>query len=180
MKYASIKKEHLFLTTNDTIIFLNSSEKFNTINDLLKLPYFANKIVYIDLWATTCIPCIREFNFSNKLYEKYKDKNVVFLYLCENYHGNRNDEWRKKWKKLVTENNLKGIHLFTYVLPPDSLIHEEIGIDFLSKISDSKKAAAYGVPFYMIANKGKIILNNVSRPSDLNTSRLIDSLLVEK
>jgi thiol-disulfide isomerase/thioredoxin len=38
-----------------------------------------DKIVVINLWSTTCAPCIDEMPDLNKLVEKYNHKNVVFL-----------------------------------------------------------------------------------------------------
>ena len=32
------------------------------------------KVLYIDVWATWCGPCIKEFPYLKKLIEDYKDK----------------------------------------------------------------------------------------------------------
>ena len=37
------------------------------------------KVLVINLWFTTCHPCIAELPALNKLVKEYKDKNVVFL-----------------------------------------------------------------------------------------------------
>jgi peroxiredoxin len=37
------------------------------------------KVIVINLWFTTCAPCIAELPALNKLAEEYKGKNVVFL-----------------------------------------------------------------------------------------------------
>ena len=37
------------------------------------------KVIVINLWFTTCHPCIAELPALNKLVKEYKDKNVVFL-----------------------------------------------------------------------------------------------------
>jgi thiol-disulfide isomerase/thioredoxin len=44
------------------------------------LEEFKNKIVFINLWATWCPPCIAELPDLQKLYNKYGDK-VVFLFI---------------------------------------------------------------------------------------------------
>jgi peroxiredoxin len=37
------------------------------------------KVIVINLWFTTCHPCIAELPALNRLVEEYKNKNVVFL-----------------------------------------------------------------------------------------------------
>ncbi len=37
------------------------------------------KIVVINLWATWCEPCVKEMAELNALFEKFKDKDIVFL-----------------------------------------------------------------------------------------------------
>ena len=41
------------------------------------------RIVHINIWATTCGPCISEFPELNKLHEKYKTKDVAFISIGE-------------------------------------------------------------------------------------------------
>lgn len=40
-----------------------------------------NKILFINVWATWCIPCVEEFPDIVKIYNNYKDENVQFLSL---------------------------------------------------------------------------------------------------
>jgi peroxiredoxin len=41
------------------------------------------KIVVLNFWFTTCLPCIKEMPELNELVEKYKKKNVVFLAIAK-------------------------------------------------------------------------------------------------
>lgn len=43
------------------------------------LSSYKGKVIYIDLWATWCGPCIQESPYFHSLAEKYKDKNIAFL-----------------------------------------------------------------------------------------------------
>ena len=45
----------------------------------VSLEQFKGKYVVIDVWASWCQPCKREFPHLKELEEKYKDKNVVFV-----------------------------------------------------------------------------------------------------
>lgn len=42
------------------------------------------KVVYMDVWATWCGPCLEQMPNSKKLEQNFKDKNVSFVYLCVN------------------------------------------------------------------------------------------------
>src|SRR5690606_9084668 len=54
------------------ITFLDLEGKELKFKDL----FDGENYVYIDLWATWCIPCIKEIPFLEKVEEKYHDKNI--------------------------------------------------------------------------------------------------------
>jgi peroxiredoxin len=64
------------------------------------------KVVVLNFWFTTCIPCIKEIPDLNTLVQDYKDKNVVFLGLT---FSNKDQV-----KKFLTK------HPFDYTLLPGS------------------------------------------------------------
>ena len=45
----------------------------------VSLSQFRGKIVYLDFWASWCSPCLDSFPWMDKMQEKYRDKNVVFV-----------------------------------------------------------------------------------------------------
>ncbi len=49
----------------------------------------SNKIVIINWWATSCLPCIEEIPVLNKLVDKYQDQNIDFIAIVwdENNHS---------------------------------------------------------------------------------------------
>ena len=39
------------------------------------------KVIFVDYWASWCKPCMKELKKINILHEKYKDKDIVYVYL---------------------------------------------------------------------------------------------------
>ncbi len=150
-------------SNNNKIYFVDSVSKYKTLEDILSLPKFINKTVYIDYWATTCAPCIKEFSNIADIKKSNILKNVEFIYICDNYHGNQDDIDRKNWKNLVLKHQLEGTHFYFYITPPNKIIHDVIDLNYLTNHQNDK---LYGVPTYFIAKEGKIIIYNAKRPSE--------------
>jgi thiol-disulfide isomerase/thioredoxin len=65
----------------------------NTSGKTFNLEDFRNKVVYLDLWASWCIPCIEEIPFLKDLYNKYKDDDrIVFISIAV---LDRYNDWKK-------------------------------------------------------------------------------------
>jgi thiol-disulfide isomerase/thioredoxin len=116
------------------------------------------QIVYVDVWATWCGPCLRELPFSKKIQKSYKDnKDVVFLYVSVDKDGDA-------WKKMITsDSDWEGVH---------------INSDAVSVYS------AYlitGIPRYVLIDRdGKIAKSFASRPSSGEVEMEINELLKPK
>jgi thiol-disulfide isomerase/thioredoxin len=116
---------------------INEEGKKVSLNDL------KGKIVYIDFWSTSCVPCRLEMPDSKKLIEKYKDKEIVFLYI--NIEDNK-----ESWIKYL-EKNKEGTHLYA-----DRELSKKLMHDY----------AFDGIPhFVLIDRAGKLIDVNAERPS---------------
>ena len=142
----SISKEKE-LELPEGIINLEGDKEINSIQELINL--FPNKVLYIDVWATWCSPCLFEFR-QNKPLEEYaenKDIELVFISVDE-------IDRKEKWRKTITENNLKGSHLIANHLLKNELI---------DKFGDGSNLA---LPHYIIYDKnGKLADGDAKQPS---------------
>lgn len=135
--------------------FTLKDEKGKTVS----LSDFKGKYVYLDFWGVSCGPCIYEIkNHSPKLYESYKDKNIVFINICVDVN-------ESNWKKALTQYNIGGVNLLA------------------EGYANNPVCQAYNmnaIPHYILIDKeGNFIEHNAPRPSE-NINDLFDKLLLEK
>lgn len=124
------------------------------------LSTFKGKLVYVDVWATWCGPCIGEIPALQKLEHEYQGKNVSFISISI-------DEDKDAWLKMVNEKELGGIQLWAGNL---------WGSDSIEGIT--KNYAIYNIPRYMLFSlNGTVISTNAPRPSSSAIRSLLDSNL---
>jgi Redoxin len=74
------------------------------------LAEFKGKILYIDVWATSCAPCIAKFPDAKQLKNRLKlpqiDTLIQFVNICTG-------ESKSKWKKLLKQHQPIGINLYS-------------------------------------------------------------------
>ena len=74
---------------------------------LTSLSSLKGKYVYIDIWATWCGPCIKEFPDLKKLINDYKgNPNIEFVCISIDSKADY-----QKWRSFITEKQLEGIQL---------------------------------------------------------------------
>jgi thiol-disulfide isomerase/thioredoxin len=138
---------------SDNNIHFIEDKNLKTFEQVIRLNQFKDKVIYVDLWGTRCIPCIEEFAFNNELKEKFKDQPVEYLYLAVDY-GHPDDYSR--WKEMVQDKKLFGYNM---------LISASLYKEVWNIIKDSVKEM-YLIPHYIIVDKkGKIVYADAARPS---------------
>ena len=155
-----LEKEYLEKNYNQLVLAKGKvSPKFvayeNVKGGVLSLDDLKGKYVYIDIWATWCKPCTREFPYLKKIEKKYHNKNIEFVSVS--IDSKRDYE---TWKNMIKENDLEGIQLYAK--------------------GDQSFTSAYRVRsiprFILIDPKGMIINANAPRPSSASLVPLLESL----
>ena len=115
-------------------------------------------LLYIDVWATWCGPCIKEMPALKDLVAEYAGKNIEFVSISIDHKTDY-----EKWRKMVPEKNVGGVQLY-----------DEEGLS-----SDFMKAFSVGlIPrIMMIDAEGKIISSNAPRPSSKEVRGFINGYL---
>ena len=123
--------------------------------DTLTMDNFKGSVLYIDVWATWCGPCIGEHPAMEKLQEQFKDQNVTFLAVSI-------DDTKEPWKKMVATKELGGVHVFA-----PGAWNAQIIEDYMIQ----------GIPrFILIDQDGNIVDATAQRPSG-NIAEDIEALL---
>jgi thiol-disulfide isomerase/thioredoxin len=137
--------------------FINLSEKqqapaFNisrSNGETLTISHFEDSYIYIDVWASWCLPCGKETPFFEKLKQKYKDKQIEFVSLSI-------DSKKEDWMEYLESKKLDHNQFL--------VLDTELFLDaYMIKT----------IPhFLIIDDKGNLIDNNASRPSEERTEWL--------
>ena len=117
------------------------------------------KVVYVDVWATWCKPCVSEFPYAKQLQQIFLPTDqVAFLYLSI-------DANQAAWKKMVSTDKVpSGYH---------------INIFDQKQSGQFRKSYLIGsVPRYILIDKqGNIANPEAPKPSSKNIEKAIESLI---
>ena len=102
---------------------------------------FKGKYVYIDMWASWCIPCRKEIPHLQKLEKELQNKDVVFVSISI-------DKEEKAWKEKLSYHNMHG----------NQFIDKDNGLGQALNVR--------GIPFFVIYDKeGLLYMYGAPRPS---------------
>ena len=102
---------------------------------------FRGKYVYIDMWASWCVPCLREVPVLQKLEKELKNKKVEFVSISI-------DASQEAWKKKMEEKDMHGNQLWN----PGGTLGNALGVK--------------GIPFFAIYDPdGNLYMHGAPRPS---------------
>lgn len=126
---------------------LGQDKEINTIRELIAP--FKGKVVYMDIWATWCSPCMFELSQHEPLDKFAKGKDIVLLYVSVD-----DEERTAKWQKVIEDKHLTGYHVMVNLALRDELIQQ---------FGDGQNLA---LPTYLIFDKkGKLAVRDAKQPS---------------
>ncbi len=112
--------------------------------------------VYIDVWATWCMPCLQQIPYLQKLEKELHGKKVKFVSLSID-----NPSAKDKWKQMIADKNMGGIQLFAGG-----------NIPFVEDYQIT------GIPRFILLDKeGNIVNANAPRPSDPEFGKYLAELV---
>ena len=116
--------------------------------DTIIIRKFKGKPVFVDLWATWCSPCIKEFVHLDALHSYLKKNDVEMIFVSID------NKWAsERWRNYIESYKLEGTHfLATNELSP--YLKKKLNIDMIS------------IPKYLLFDKNGILLDgDLPRPS---------------
>lgn len=134
---------------------VHPQDSFNIVKRIIDK--HIGQILFVDIWAPWCPPCIIEMPYSKTLSDYFSNKPVTFVYL--NIGGT--DE---QWKETIDKHELSGIH---------SYLTEKEWIDVMNRFN------AKSIPYYLLFDKEGVMVDFGShlRPSIPGTKIAIEKLL---
>jgi thiol-disulfide isomerase/thioredoxin len=124
----------------------------------ITLSKLRGKYVYIDIWATYCVPCKKEIPFLAKLEEELKGKNIQFVSISVDKQAQAGS-----WRKYVNDNKLTGYQV---------MADKDFQSDFIEKFNIAM------IPrFILIDPEGNVVDSDGKRPSDPGVKKQLDELL---
>ncbi|MFJ1430037.1 TlpA family protein disulfide reductase [Capnocytophaga canimorsus] len=127
---------------------VNFVENYQNINSLDELfAKYQGKVLYIDIWATWCVPCRKELQYSKENHSTLETLGVIPVYLSIDKNSADN-----QWKTMIKNLKLEGVHIRA-----NEALQKQLG-EFVRAI-----------PHYIIVGKdAKIKEKTAKRPSDKN------------
>ena len=141
-------------TSTNSLLAVNG-RRIMSLESLLNK--YNGKFIYIDFWASWCIPCIEELPHFKKILKDYSGNEIVFISISLDMEA-------QTWRKFVIANNLSTNINYLLLNTKKSSFVEQYDI--------------HSIPRFMIFDKnGKILQDDAPRPSDINLKQLLDKIL---
>lgn len=140
----------------DDISFVEEFESVNTLKELIEP--LVGKMIYIDVWATWCGPCKREFKHSEGLKKILKENDIQALYISLD-----SEEKDSKWREMIKYYNLEGKHIRA-----NEKLNQELRTLY------NEKSGVISIPWYiLIDEKGNILKKHAKKPSEIISEKSI-------
>ena len=142
------------ISSNEIVHLTDFEDNYYNLDQILEEN--KGKLVYLDIWASWCGPCKAMMPYSEKLQEKYKKKDITFLFISI-------DQDTGKWERSAKQFNLIDNSFLARNYPKAKLFQD-------NNVSS--------IPRYMLFDKnGRLVDDNARRPSEKDLETTIDGFL---
>ena len=125
----------------------------NTLDSIVSIRTFKDKTLYLNFWATWCVPCIKNFPALNTMIDELsEEEDVVVLNICL-------DSDKEKWQNALVKHGLKGINFFA-----EGNWNKKLRANFNIN----------GIPHYTIIGKGNILKENFANKAPHAKSSILE------
>jgi len=139
-------------------IRLDTASNYQTFAGLRQ--HYKGRAVYIDLWASWCMPCRGEFPYYKSLWPIFKKKNINPVYISID-----RPEAKKTWQTLINFNHLEGDHI---------LVNKSLMKDIAAIIY---KNGEISIPRYILIDKnGRVISWDAPRPGNSDLLNMLTKM----
>lgn len=143
------------LTNHKVVHLTNKDEGYTTLEELVA--QHKGKIIYIDVWASWCGPCKAMMPASAALQERYKDKDVAFLYISI-------DDSIAAWKSSANSFNLQNDESFLARNYPKAAFFQNNNVSSIPR-------------YFLYDRTGRLLDDNAMPPASKDLVNTIDFLL---
>lgn len=137
-------------TDNKDIRYIES--EMNTLQDIVQIPELSGNYCLVDLWATWCVPCRKEFSYSKELYGVLSEYgNIKQVYISIDDISNK-----QQWQELIERYNLQGSHF---------IANTELRRAIIKQIYGNR---AITIPRYILLSlSGEVLCSDFPHPHEL-------------
>jgi len=152
------KRKERFQAENDRIYFSELNPEIVDTSEIYEDfsfdddDRFRDKLIYVDIWATWCGPCLKEMEFNFRADSLLYSNDIKRIYISID-----NPSQKEKWKEIIFQKHLGGYHI---------LAGKELYKVLAKTVGFSEGIIA--IPRYMFIKNGKVLVADAARPSDFN------------
>lgn len=129
-------------------------DNYNTVNSIYEIiTPLKGKVIYLDVWGTWCGPCKEELKYLPELKNRYKGKDVAYIYLDLD-----DDNLDEKWREFIRVNNIEGMHLRKN--------RQTIAPFWKELLANADDKAEYYPQYFIFNKEGKLVVSKALRPSN--------------
>lgn len=145
------------LGVQEGIHLIDQNQELTSLKEVLSQKEFQGKPVYVDLWFSTCGPCISSFKKMGPGKKYLEENGYAILYLAREISL---PDSKARWMESIKKYDLKGNHVY---------MSKELEQEIASHIKDKFSQNLAYPHFLLVDSTGTVINWNAPRVEDLES-----------